>query len=181
MLKPPPPFCLRPLTPADMPAVMHIERRSFPTPTQEALYRYELTQNRLAHYQALTRLEEPPQEVLLGYGGYWLIADEIHISIIAVEPALRGQGFGELLLLNMLFSAFDHNASLITLEVRENNRVAQALYHKYRFEEVGRRRRYYKDTGEDALLMTVSLETTPDYTTCLEQRWKALFRELAPA
>jgi ribosomal-protein-alanine N-acetyltransferase len=169
------------LTLADLPAVMHIERRSFPSPTQEALYRYELTQNQLAHYQALTRLEEPPQEVLLGYGGYWMIADEMHISIIAVEPTLRGRGLGELLLLNMLQSAFDHNANLITLEVRENNHAAQGLYHKYRFEEVGRRLRYYKDTGEDALLMTVFLDMTPDYAAFLQQRQNALFRELAPA
>ena len=52
---------------------------------------------------------------------------------------------------------------LVTLEVRRSNVVAQALYRKYRFEEVGVRRRYYRDTGEDAILMTVDFGAQPDY------------------
>jgi ribosomal-protein-alanine N-acetyltransferase len=178
MLIPPPPFALRPLQLADIPDVLVIEKNAFPTARSEALYLYELTQNRLAHYQALTRLETSGTETLLGYAGYWTLSDEIHVSTIAVDPALRRQGLGQLLLLNILFLSYEHQANLVTLEVRETNTGAQALYKKFRFSEVGLRRRYYKDTGEDAILMTVFLKDTPDYKDFLEQRREALFRQL---
>lgn len=178
MLALPPPFALRSLHLADIPDVLEIEKNAFPTARSEALYLYELTQNQLAHYQALTRLETAGAETLLGYAGYWTLSDEIHISTIAVDPALRRQGLGQLLLLNILFLSYEHQASLVTLEVRETNTAAQELYKKYRFSEVGLRRRYYRDTGEDAILMTVFLKDAPDYKEFLERRREALFRQL---
>jgi [ribosomal protein S18]-alanine N-acetyltransferase len=179
MIQPPTPYILRPLTAADLPDVLAIDRQSFPTAKKEAVYRYELLQNQLAHYQALTRKEADDQETLLGFAGYWILGDEIHISFIAVDPSARGAGYGELLLLNMLYLALDHEASLVTLEVRRSNNTAQKLYQKYRFAEVGVRRRYYRDTGEDAILMTVELAMAADYELFLEQRKQALFRRPA--
>ena len=179
MLQLPPPFSLRSLRPSDIPNVLAIENLSFPTPRKEAIYIYELTQNRLAHYQALVRFEASGEETLLGYAGYWTLSDEIHISTIAVDPALRGRGFGQLLLLHILFLSYARKASLATLEVRERNHGAQELYRKYRFSEVGLRKGYYRDTGEDAILMTVMLEGAPDYKIFLEQKRDALFRQLA--
>lgn len=166
MLPLPPPYRLRPMVVADIPAVLVIDRASFPTPAPEQMYRNELTDNSLAHYQVLAR-DEAAGEVIVGYAGFWLIAGEIHISTIAVAPAERGHGRGEWLLLNMLRLACALDPLLVTLEVRRGNVVAQALYAKYRFEEVGLRRRYYRDTGEDALLLTVDLATQPDYCAWL--------------
>ncbi len=159
---------------------MAIEQLSFPTPRKEALYYYELTQNKLAHYHALTRLEESRLEKLLGYAGYWVISDEMHISLIAVDPPRRRQGLGELLLLNILFGSDDHEARLITLEVRSSNHAAQELYKKYRFDVVGLRRGYYRDNGEDAVLMTVIPGASADYQAFLRQRKEALYQKLAP-
>lgn len=178
MLEPPHPFHLRPLVPSDLRAVVAIEQHSFPTPTREKTYRYELLQNQVAHYQALTIRQHDMDEQLLGYGGYWLLADELHISTIAVDPQWRGKGLGELLLLNMLYLGFEHEASLATLEVRTGNQMAQELYRKYQFEIVGRRRHYYKDTGEDALLMTVLLRSNRPYTQFLAQQQQQLFSQL---
>jgi ribosomal-protein-alanine N-acetyltransferase len=178
MLQPPPPFLLRPLQPADIPDVLAIETQAFPTARSQNLYQYELTQNHLAHYQALTRLEKRGAETLLGYAGYWVLADEIHISTIAVDPALRRRGLGQLLLLNILFLSYNHQASLVTLEVRVTNTGAQELYKKYRFTQVGLRKGYYHDTGEDAILMTVMLKDASDYKTFLKQRRDALFLQL---
>ena len=186
MLSLPAPYFLRPMTVADIPAVMAIDGRSFPTPTQEQMFINELVENRLAHYQVLVRGKaseeigathfpkwvapgEPP-EVIVGFAGFWLIAGEIHVSTIAVDPAERGRGRGEWLLLNLLLEACQLDPLLMTLEVRQSNVVAQNLYRKYRFEEVGLRRRYYHDTGEDALLMTVDLATVPDYCAWLGER-----------
>ncbi len=179
MLQPPYPLHLRPLRLSDLPAVMPIEQQSFPTPTKEKTYHYELSENKLAHYQALTRRVMEQDEQLLGYAGYWLIADEVHISTIAVAPHLRNRGLGELILLNILYLAYDHDAALVTLEVRVSNQVAQDLYLKYEFETVGRRRRYYKDSGEDALLMTIVLQSNHQYRHCLDQKQKQLCARLA--
>jgi len=179
MLQPPYPLHLRPLRLSDLPAVIPIEQQSFPSPTQEKSYRYELRENKLAHYQALTVRRADQDELLLGYAGYWLIADEIHIIIIAVDPQWRGWGLGELLLLNMLDLAYEHVANLVTLEVRESNQVAQDLYKKYAFDIAGRRKHYYRDTGEDALLMTIVLQPDRQYHDFLDQKQKQLYARLA--
>lgn len=181
MLSPPLPYTLRPLTISDLPAVVQIEKQSFPSPTKEKVFRYELTENKLAHYQALLEDKNNREFHLIGYAGYWLIADEMHISTIAISRQKRRGGFGELLLMNMLSMAYDHEAAFVTLEVRENNIGAQKLYAKYRFEVVGRRKRYYRDTGEDAILMTVLLQSNPTYPLFLENMGEKLFDRLSSA
>ncbi len=169
MLLLPNPYRLRPMAVADIPAVLAIDSLSFPTPTPEQVFINELTDNNLAHYQVLTRDEEAG-ETVVGFAGFWLIAGEIHISTIAVAPEERRCGRGEWLLLNLLLLACELEPLLVTLEVRRSNTTAQNLYRKYRFAEVGLRRRYYSDTGEDALLMTVDLAAEPGYCAWLEEQ-----------
>ena len=169
MLAVPSPYLLRPMAVEDIPAVLAVDRLSFPSPATEQLFLNELTDNQLAHYQVLVR-KSATGELLVGYAGFWLIAGEIHISTIAVHPEERGRGWGEWLLLNLLLVARKMDPLLVTLEVRRSNIVAQALYRKYRFEEVGVRRRYYRDTGEDALLMTVDFATEPGYWAWLNEQ-----------
>ena len=175
MLILPAPYYLRPMAVADIPAVMRIDGLSFPTPTNEQMFINELVDNRLAHYQVLARRNASDTgghgregETIVGFAGFWLIAGEIHISTIAVDPAQRGRDLGKRLLLNLLLEARKLDPILVTLEVRRGNVVAQNLYRQFRFEEVGLRRRYYHDTGEDALLMTVDLAAEPDYWKWLE-------------
>ena len=174
MLATPAPYVLRPMTVDDIPAVLEIDRLSFPSPSNAQLYYNELTDNRLAHYQVLVR-RDAAGETLVGHTGFWLIADEVHVSTIAVHPDERGRGRGEWLFLNLLLEACRLSPLLVTLEVRTSNVTAQALYRKYRFQEVGRRRRYYHDTGEDALLMTVDFAEQPDYCAWLATRIAADF------
>lgn len=165
----------------DIDAVLDIDRLSFPLPWSASSYRYELTQNSHSYFfvaladqsgapghrsgwrvRLSTLLKgsgEPavPPRLVVGYAGFWYIVDEAHISTIAVHPDWRGQGVGEQLLVGVLERALDLQAVRSTLEVRVTNTRAQNLYRKYGFEEVGRRRRYYRDNGEDALLMTAEL------------------------
>lgn len=157
------------MVPADIPAVLAVDSLSFPTPTTEQMFINELTDNALAHYQVLARRGEG-EEAIVGFAGFWLIAGEVHISTIAVMPEERGRGRGEWLLLNLLQLACGLAPLLVTLEVRRGNLVAQNLYRKYRFEEVGVRRRYYHDTGEDALLMTVDFNAQPGYCAWLAEQ-----------
>ena len=155
-----PPFYCRPMQLDDIVTVLAIDALSFPTPMKENLLRYELLENQMAHYQVLEErltLERAEKKQIVGFSGYWLMGDEVHVSTIAVHPEWRGKHLGELLLLNMLFLAYEHPACLVTLEVRRSNVAAQQLYAKYNFAVVGERPRYYKDTREDAVLMTAEL------------------------
>lgn len=161
---------------ADLEVVMTIDRLSFPTPSKESLFQYEIRENRLARYQVLGTMVDG-QEEIIGFAGYWMIADGAHVSTIAVTPPHRGRGLGELLLLNILLMANEHAAQMATLEVRQSNLVAQALYQKYGFELVGQRRGYYRDTNEDALLMTVAA-LDASYYRSLEAKKLALFERL---
>ncbi|PIE81603.1 MAG: ribosomal-protein-alanine N-acetyltransferase [Chloroflexi bacterium] len=155
-----PPFYCRAMQASDMADVLAIDAVSFPTPMKQSLLRYELFENTMAHYQILVQHQAldggAENERMVGFAGYWLMGDEVHISTIAVLPDWRGRHLGEFLLLNMLFLASAHPVCLMTLEVRRSNVAAQQLYQKYQFARVGERLRYYKDTGEDAILMTVT-------------------------
>src|SRR5687767_1775231 len=93
------------------------------------------------------------RSAIIGFAGMWLAFDEAHITTIGVDPAQRGRGFGELLLLCMFDEAVKRGANWLTLEVRVTNVAAQALYRKYGFTAHGTRKRYYSDNNEDALIM----------------------------
>src|SRR5512135_1878499 len=94
------------------------------------------------------------QNIILGYGGFWLMVDEAHISTIAAHHDWRRRGIGELLLASMIDAGAEIGAQMVTLEVRLSNLNAQSLYRKYGFEVTGRRKGYYSDNGEDALIMS---------------------------
>jgi [ribosomal protein S18]-alanine N-acetyltransferase len=165
------PVVIAPMELADVPQVAEIDRLSFPLPWSTTSYRYELTENKAAHFIVaaasgleskrglLARLfQQSAARLIVGYAGYWLVVDEAHIGTIATHPHWRGKGIGELLLVSLLHDALDHGALDAKLEVRVGNEVAQNLYRKYGFEEVGRRKHYYRDNGEDAVLMNTRLE-----------------------
>ncbi len=162
---------------SDISRVMEIERKTFPTPWKANAYEYEITRNRIASYQVLTVSFSGQKQSVIGYYGYWHMAGEAHVSTIAVDPLWQGKGLGELLLLSLLNLACSNIARLATLEVRENNTVAQALYQKYLFKTVGQRPRYYQGK-EDALIMTVD-PLDDNYRVFLRQRKRYLFNRLA--
>ena len=93
----------------------------------------------------------PPR--LIGLGCLWAILEEAHITILAIDPRFQGQGLGQALLWALLTSANRRQLERATLEVRASNLVALSLYNKFGFQEAGRRKRYYADTGEDAVIM----------------------------
>ena len=93
-------------------------------------------------------------ETIVGYAGMWMMVDDAHVTTIAVDPAYRGEGIGELLIVDLLEHANLVGAMTVTLECRVSNSIAQALYRKYTFQNAGIRKRYYSDDGEDALIMT---------------------------
>ena len=147
----------------DIPAVMAIDRGSFPNPWPENVYLYELRENHAAHLLVLAHRDSCK---IVGFVGYWLVVDEAHISTFAIHPDCRKRGLGGQMLAGMLRDAVARGAVSALLEVRAGNRDAQALYARYAFREVGRRRGYYRDNGEDALLMTALM---PDVIPILQR------------
>lgn len=100
---------------------------------------------------------------IAGYVSTWFQGDEAHITEIAVRKKLQGNGIGELLLIGSVQSAVERSSVVVTLEVRVSNFIAQRLYEKYGFKEVGQRKAYYHDNREDAVIMTTSPIHSPEY------------------
>lgn len=196
------------MTEADIEQVQVIERASFSTPWSANTYRHELrtpTTSRYIVARASSTLPPPRVErptarrglfsllvptlfgqtppplspyPIVGYGGVWLSVDEGHITTIAVAPAYRGRGIGELLLNGLIDQAMELHADVLTLEVRVSNVVAQQLYLKYGFRPAGTRPRYYTDNGEDALIMWTDPIRGAAYQEQLRQLREQLFARL---
>jgi ribosomal-protein-alanine N-acetyltransferase len=117
---------------------------------------------------------------IVGYAGLWLMTDEAHITTIAIDPDFQGNGLGELLLVALIDRAKSIGARWLTLEVRVTNEVAQRLYEKYTFKEMGVRRRYYSDNNEDALVMWTDPIDSDVFQETLQRNRDALTRRLGP-
>ena len=141
---------LRKMTVEDIPAVVALDQMSFSLPWPERSFRFELTDNSASRCWVAEK-----DERVVGMLVAWLFVDEAHIATIATHPEYRRQGVGQKLLAYMLQSAMREGAQSSFLEVRESNLAAQEMYRKFGYEEVGRRKRYYKDNDEDAILMNL--------------------------
>jgi len=141
---------------ADLDEVLPIERASFRAPWSRGAFLYELRQNRVARCW-VARAEK----ALVGYLCLWEIGPELHITNLAVHPSWRRQGIARALLGSTLEDARRRRLRLVILEVRPTNVEALGLYEGLGFRVVGRRKGYYFDTGEDALVMEANLTTVP--------------------
>ena len=134
---------------SDLPAVMETDRRSFPTPWSEEIWRQEIT----GPFGLYLVLEEGDN--LSGHIGLKLISGEAHVVTLAVRPERRRRGFARALIEAALGDPVSAGARYLHLEVRSSNVAARVLYRSLGFDETGVRPRYYGD--EDALLMTLDL------------------------
>jgi ribosomal-protein-alanine N-acetyltransferase len=139
--------------PEDLDEVLVIERASFSMPWSRGAFLYEMQQNRVARCWVMRE-----DGHVIGYLCLWEIADELHITNIAVHPTRRRQGVGRVLLQGVLEDARERRLRLVVLEVRPSNTEARTLYEGFGFRVIGRRRGYYYDTGEDALVMEADLQ-----------------------
>jgi ribosomal-protein-alanine N-acetyltransferase len=119
-------------------------------------------------------------ECVMGFAGFWLMADEAHITTIATREASRRQGIGELLLQSIIDMATRREVGIITLEVRVSNTAAQRLYTKYGFTQVGLRRGYYTDNREDAMIMSTDHVTSPSFRAQIIELKEAYTRKWGP-
>lgn len=134
---------------ADLDEVMVIEQYSFPTPWTRNLYEMDITRNPRSRFYVARGREKGE---LIGYIGSWFLEDECHVGTIATKREYRGRGVARALIAHTAALAREEGCQDIILEVRVNNLAAVNLYRTLGFEQVGRRRAYYTDTGEDALI-----------------------------
>jgi len=137
----------------DVDAVREIDRVSFPSSWSAESYLRDL-RNPNSYYIA-ARFGDG----VVGYAGMWVIVDEAHISTLAVRSDRRRCGLGRRLLSHLIDAAHERGATEITLEVREANAAARALYESFGFKCRGFIPRYYGDTDENAVVMSLGHST----------------------
>jgi [ribosomal protein S18]-alanine N-acetyltransferase len=137
---------IRRLTYADLPQVISIERRAFPTPWSLAMFVLELSKPSGISLAALIDGRLVGYLVCSRYDTVW------HVMNVAVDDRLRRQGIASAML-DRLFELADKPGGQYTLEVRTSNDAAIRLYERFGFRASGRRRAYYHDNREDALIM----------------------------
>jgi [ribosomal protein S18]-alanine N-acetyltransferase len=181
-------FRLRAMEGRDIPAVVALDRQVFRDAWPESAYVQEIYFNPSAHYFVLELLDlaqsrrwyehrRRTASRLIGFVGMRVEGTRGHISTLALRPEWRGHRLGEFLLLVAITQAIADGASVLGLEVRVSNTVAQRLYEKYAFEQQSRLRGYYAD-GEDAYYLQVQLKDNPQYCTGAQTRYATLLDEL---
>lgn len=145
-------FTIRNAAQSDLDALVELERSCFSVPWTREQLKCELPDVRHEFLVA-----EGEDGSLLGYVAMMTVLDEGDISNVAVAPAARRRGIARALVAHMLQLAQRRELSFVTLEVREHNDGAIALYQQAGFVPVGRRRGYYERPREDAILMTITL------------------------
>jgi [ribosomal protein S18]-alanine N-acetyltransferase len=148
-----PSLALDRMRPEDLDEVLAIERASFTMPWSRGAFLYELQQNRVARCWVV----RVGAAEVIGYLCLWEVADELHITNVAVRPDTRRQGVARALLRSVMEDGRRRGFKMVVLEVRPSNRHALSLYESFGFRVVGRRHGYYYDTGEDALVMEIDL------------------------
>jgi ribosomal-protein-alanine N-acetyltransferase len=147
------------MRPADLPAVMRIERQSFAMPWQESTFR-GLMRRPSAALVTAEAAENKAREVV-GFAVLWFAADEAELGDLAVDPGYQRRGIGRLLLEASIETARARGSRTLYLEVRESNAAARALYESRGFRTVGCRPGYYSEPREDACVMRLDLHDEP--------------------
>jgi [ribosomal protein S18]-alanine N-acetyltransferase len=144
---------LRRATPADLPEVAALERVCYGDPWPASAFASLPDNSRV--FFSVTRWDV--EGALAGYVVAWYVMDEGELANLAVAPDCRGQGIGRMLLDAVIGDATGRGSSTLYLEVRESNAAARQLYASRGFEEVGRRKGYYRNPTEDALILRRTL------------------------
>jgi len=174
---------------ADVATVQEIEREIFATPWPRNAYYRELASRSSAHYVVLRQeglVEQPAgfkapdlDPTIVGYGGMWRMYDEAHVTTIGVRRDTQRGGYGRIVFAALVQAAYDLGAKWITLEVRTSNENAQRMYENFGFKVIGRRRGYYTDNGEDAIVMWSDSIYSPRFRKAFEENLARIDGEVA--
>ena len=142
------PIKIEEMVESDLEEILAIEKKSFADPWSRRLFR-----ETLAYPHSVNFVLRGPDNAVLGYINFYIIAEEAHMLNLAIHPDWRKKGFAARLLAYSLDHLRYRNAPHVFLEVREGNRDAIELYSSFGFQAIGKRKRYYVETNEDALVM----------------------------
>jgi ribosomal-protein-alanine N-acetyltransferase len=148
-------FFVRRMKAEDLPSVGAIEALSFPNPWSESTFMGEIQNTPVSFPFVVVR---KPEDEVVAYIVFWQIRDDVQVNNIAVRPDCRGLGVGAALMRFAIDKSRAAGATFMTLEVRQSNAAAQALYGKLGFEVLGTRKNYYSKPDEDALVMGLVLD-----------------------
>jgi ribosomal-protein-alanine N-acetyltransferase len=140
---------------ADVPRVIEIELQCFTMPWSEATFK-----GLLRRADASLFVADAEGEVV-GYSVFWSVLEQGELGNVSVAPGWRRQGIGQRLVQTVLDAAGQRGVREVVLEVRVSNTAAQQLYERYGFSQIGRRRNYYTEPVEDALVMRRDLLSSP--------------------
>ncbi len=156
---------IKPISVDEIDSIVILDRLCFGGLWSIDSYRREMT-NDNSHFLGVSidKTLEPETSGIIGFGCFWAILDEAHITLLGVHPQYQRQGLGKLLLGALLDKARSIEMARATLEVRASNQGAIDLYERFGFQTVGRRKKYYQDTGEDGVIMWRGGLQHPNFT-----------------
>ena len=134
-----------------LPDVLVLEHDAYPDPWTQGMFHQELRHGPSHFYLAFH------EGVLVAYGGFWMILDEVHITKVTVAGPFRGQGLGRVFMTFLEERGLEASGKVIRLEVRESNVAARSLYRNMGYEEIGIRKNYYAVSAENAIVMVKHL------------------------
>ena len=141
----------------DLAIVKSIDKLAFSNPWPENAIQYELEKNDNSRLW-VGELQNGSKNELIAFAVIWIILDEAHIGTIAILPQYQQKGFGQQFFAFVCKQLITEKMTKIFLEVRESNVNALNLYQKFGFTRDGKRKHYYRDNGETAILMSASLD-----------------------
>lgn len=156
-----PPIVFRPMTRDDIPTILELERRTYPQPWSEGIFRDELNQPDRVYLVA------EKEGRLIGFAGLMIIEEDAHVTTLAVDATARQRGTGTRLMLELVAAGLARGARHLTLEVRATNEGAQRLYNRFGMVTVGVRKHYYRD--DDAVIMWATDIDQPEYAERLDE------------
>lgn len=168
----------RPLALPDIPTIVTLDKRCFGGLWSPQAYQREC-ESPNSDLIVLEITDEPAgPSFIIGVGCLWAILEEAHITLLGIDPLHQRQGLGEWLLTNLLIAASDRRLTHATLEVRQSNQRAHALYKKFGFQIAGERRRYYSD-GENAFILWRSGLQALEFAAMLQDHRATLDKKLS--
>ena len=138
----------------DLDQVMAIEKKSFAAPWSRNLFKETLAFPLAFNFVVRKSIDN----TVVGYANFYLIRDEVQVLNIAIDPASRGKGYATSLMMYAIALLKERKAEDFYLEVREGNASALRLYHKLGFRKIGKRKKYYPETNEDAIVMHLKVK-----------------------
>lgn len=141
-------FTVRLMKKRDINDLVMIENELFIDPWKEEVFLEEFANQELATYIVVEK-----QKKVVGFAGFWKVLDQADITRVAISLDFQGRGLGRILMEGLLAEAKKRSINSVALEVREHNQQAIALYERLGFVREGLRPNYYKETGENAVLM----------------------------